>query len=410
MTPESRRRALGLLCLSQVGVWAATFLSVFLGPFAIKEMTGSFALGGLPFAMYYLSNLLVVFPAGRLMDRVGRAPVLALGHAAGAGGAASVALSLSAPAGGNPLLLMSFLGGLFLLSAGSSIAFLTRVPAADLYPRGERARGIGRLILASFAGSLLGAGAFAALARDGPFAAASGYTAMLPFFFVGILSMVLLSRSSLGMTSVTKGARGSLRSVLARPGVRWTVASNAGAQGGMGGVMSFAGAALMPLGGLVSGAVMLGHFGGMFLPSPVAGRLADRVSRSTCILMGGLVLGLGAALFVRTDLVWLAGVGLFCVGAGWCLTYIPGSAILADATSFEERGTLFGTNDAVVSLFGATMTILAGFLYAGWGVLGLAFLGLGCGALPFGAGFALRRHRVARAPSRSDAVAPSDEA
>jgi len=36
MTPESRRRALGLLCLSQVGVWAATFLSVFLGPFAIK--------------------------------------------------------------------------------------------------------------------------------------------------------------------------------------------------------------------------------------------------------------------------------------------------------------------------------------------------------------------------------------
>jgi len=141
--------------------------------------------------MYYLSNLLVVFPAGRLMDRVGRAPVLALGHAAGACGAASVALSLGAQVGGGPLVLASFLGG------------------------------------------------------------------------------------------------------------------------------------------------------------------------------------------------------LFCVGAGWCLTYIPGSAILADATSFEERGTLFGTNDAVVSLFGATMTILAGFLYAGWGVLGLAFLGLGCGALPFAAAFAL---------------------
>ncbi|MFA5896187.1 MAG: hypothetical protein WC985_04705 [Thermoplasmata archaeon] len=128
------------------------------------------------------------------------------------------------------------------------------------------------------------------------------------------------------------------------------------------------------------------------------------------MLMGGLVLGLGAVLFVRTDLAWLAGVGLFCVGAGWCLTYIPGSVILADATSFEERGTLFGTNDAVVSLFGATMTILAGFLYAGWGVLGLAFLGLGCGALPFAAGFALRRHRVARAVPRSDAAAPPDEA
>ncbi len=85
----------------------------------------------------------------------------------------------------------------------------------------------------------------------------------------------------------------------------------------------------------------------------------------------------------------MAGVGLVCVGAGWCLTYIPGTAILADATNLMERGTLFGANDAIVSIFGGAVTILAGFAYTTWGVVGLGALGALCGLLPIGAG--LRR-------------------
>ena len=83
------------MCLGQASVWSTLFLGVFLGPFAAREMTGSFALSGLPFAMYFLANLLVLVPAGRLMDRIGRTPVLALGHIAGAGGAFSVAAGLA---------------------------------------------------------------------------------------------------------------------------------------------------------------------------------------------------------------------------------------------------------------------------------------------------------------------------
>ncbi len=74
---------------------------MFLGPFAVKAMTGTFALGGLPIAMYSVSQLLVILPAGRLMDRVGRAPVLALGHGVGAGGAVTVAGCLALNASGN---------------------------------------------------------------------------------------------------------------------------------------------------------------------------------------------------------------------------------------------------------------------------------------------------------------------
>ena len=78
--PRSTALAFACLCVSQACVWAALFLSVFLGPFAIREMTGSFALSGLPFAMLFLAILVVLVPAGRAMDRIGRAPVLAAGR------------------------------------------------------------------------------------------------------------------------------------------------------------------------------------------------------------------------------------------------------------------------------------------------------------------------------------------
>jgi MFS family permease len=381
---------LALLCTGQAAAWATMFLAVFLGPFAIQEMTGSFALGGLPFAMYYLSNLLVVLPAGRLMDRRGRAVVLALGHTVGGGGALAVALGLAGRASDQPWAVGVFLLGLFLLSAGTSIAFLTRVAAADLYPQEERGRGVGRVLSASFAGSVLGASAFLALALQGPITVATGYTLMLPFFGLGIAAMAALGRHLPRLSAEARVPRPPLRSLVTRRGVPWTIASNAGAQGGMGGIMSFASAALAPLGGPATGAIMLGHFGGMFLPSPLAGRVADRRGRSLAILCGGVVLGTGALLLLRADLAWVAGVGLVFVGAGWCLTYIPGTAVLADATGLVERGTLFGANDAIVSIFGGAVTLLAGFVFTSWGVVGLGALGALCGLLPIGAGLQRR--------------------
>ena len=115
-TPSSVRRPFALLCLDHVFIWSTLFLGVFLGPFAAREMTGSFALSGLPFAMYFLANLLVLVPAAWLMDRIGRTPVLALGHLAGVGGAFSVAAGLTARAAGSVVAIPTFLGGLFLRS------------------------------------------------------------------------------------------------------------------------------------------------------------------------------------------------------------------------------------------------------------------------------------------------------
>src|SRR3972149_4196201 len=99
-----------------------------IGPLRVRGSTDLCAAGGLPVAMYPLASLLVIVPAGRLMDRIGRGPVLALGHVAGAAGASAVALSLGS--GSAAWAVPAFLAGLFLLSAGFGIAFLARVAGA----------------------------------------------------------------------------------------------------------------------------------------------------------------------------------------------------------------------------------------------------------------------------------------
>jgi len=88
------------------------------------------------------------------------------------------------------------------------------------------------------------------------------------------------------------------------------------------------------------------------------------------------------------------GFGLALVGAGWCFTFIPGTAILADATSLEERGTLFGMNDVIVAVAGGLATILAGFVFFLWGLPGLGSFGATLGLLAVAAGAVLRRGSV----------------
>lgn len=391
--PRSTGLAFACLCASQACVWASLFLSVFLGPFAIREMTGSFALSGLPFAMYFLANLVVLVPAGRAMDRIGRAPVLALGHGTAGIGATCVAAGVAFRISLGGLGLVAFLAGLFLLGAGSSVALLTRVPVADLYPTEARARALGRVILMSFVGSAVGATIFFGLESRSPLSVPIGYAAMVPIFAFGAAATFLL-RARLPHGSGIAAPRFRPGVLVLRPRVRLTVAGNTGGWAGMTGIMSIASAALAPLGPLTTGAMMVGHFGGMFLPSPLAGRFASRRNRGLPIAAGGAVLAIGAVLFTLQEVPVVAGIGLALVGAGWCFTFIPGTAILADLTSFEERGTLFGVNDVIVAVAGGIVTILAGFLFSTYGLRTLGAFGAGLGLLPLAAGLLLRERRT----------------
>jgi hypothetical protein len=64
---------------------------------------------------------------------------------------------------------------------------------------------------------------------------------------------------------------------------------------------------------------------------------------------------------------------LFALGIGWNISYVAAAAELADLTLPQERGRLFGLNDLLASLLGATLALVGGLTLEAYGVLALAF-------------------------------------
>jgi hypothetical protein len=91
---------------------------------------------------------------------------------------------------------------------------------------------------------------------------------------------------------------------------------------------------------------------------------------------------------------WLVGGGFYCVGLGWCLTYLTATTILADITHPLERAGLIGIMDFSVAITAATASLAGGEIYAlgGLGVLGL--VGVALTVPPFLAGLRLHESRV----------------
>src|SRR4051794_13175674 len=112
---------------------------------------------GLGPAIVLASGALAALPAGRLMDRIGRVPVLAGGFATGAAGAALAALGCKtdfAPA---------VLAGLICVGASSGTSLLARTAAGDMYPPEHRAHGIALVLFGAVFGAILGPAVFSPL-------------------------------------------------------------------------------------------------------------------------------------------------------------------------------------------------------------------------------------------------------
>src|SRR5213596_3684415 len=110
-------------------------------------VTGVRGLLGLGPAIFLTSSGLTAVPAGRLMDRVGRTPVMSAGFALGACGCALTALATRS------LSTAAVIAGFALVGASSGIALLIRTAAGDMYPPERRARGISYVLFGSlFAG------------------------------------------------------------------------------------------------------------------------------------------------------------------------------------------------------------------------------------------------------------------
>ena len=156
MRPEVRRNAFllaaGLICNSGMFQLAAALSSL-----TLVAVTGIKGVLGLGPAIFLAAGGLSVAPAGRLMDRVGRMPVIRGAFAIGAAGCGVVA-------GGCALtsaVLVSL--GLALVGSAGAIVLLSRAAAAEMFPPDRRARGVSFVLFGAVSGAIWGPALFGPL-------------------------------------------------------------------------------------------------------------------------------------------------------------------------------------------------------------------------------------------------------
>src|SRR3954463_3849349 len=113
-------------------------------------VTGVRGLLGLGPAIFLTASALTAVPAGRMMDRVGRTPVMSVGFVLGAVGCALTALATRIDS------TVAVICGFGLIGAASAVSLLIRTAAGDMYPPPRRARGISYVLFGSVFGAILG--------------------------------------------------------------------------------------------------------------------------------------------------------------------------------------------------------------------------------------------------------------
>ncbi|WP_263170394.1 MFS transporter [Streptomyces sp. SCSIO ZS0520] len=137
-------------------------------------------------------------------------------------------------------------------------------------------------------------------------------------------------------------------------------------------------------GGGATGLVIALHVGAMYLPSPLTGRLIDRLGPARVAAACGpvfLAAG-GVAAFAPAHRTAGLALALVLLGLGWNLGLVSGTALVTEAAPLDRRAAVQGTMDTAIAVSGAAGGLLSGLLVSatGFGTLALggALLALAC--------------------------------
>ncbi|WP_129338936.1 MFS transporter [Cellulomonas endophytica] len=386
--PE-QRRTLRVLVLAQVLSGAGLAAGITVGALLAQDMLGTTGLAGLPTALFTAGAAGTALLVGRVSQRRGRRPGLALGYAAGAAGSAGVVVA--AVAGSVPLLLLALL----VYGAGSATNLQARYAGADLAAPPRRGRAVSTVLVATTFGAVAGpnlVGPLGALARGwgipelaGPFLLSGAAYAAAALVLGALLrpDPLLLARTRAEQRRAAGGApppdpdAAAVRRAVLLAGTVMVVTQLV-----MVAVMTMTPVHMQahhhPV--TATGFVIAVHVGAMYLPSPLAGMLVDRVGASrTAALAAGVLLLAGVVLAAvpGASVPGLA-VGLGLLGLGWSLGLVAGTAMLGDAVPLAARARTQGAVDLAVAVAGAGAGLGSGLVVA-WG--GFPLLALAGGAL-----------------------------
>ncbi len=372
----------GLICNSGMFQLAAALSSLTL--VAVTGVTGILGLGP---AIFLASGAIVVGPAGRFMDRVGRMPVIRVGYAFGAVGCGIVAGGCALSSAALVAAGLSVLGG-----AGATIQ-LTRAAAAEMFPPDRRARGMSLVLFGAVSGALWGPVVFGPLFAHRAIDAqglVGPWLVGIPFMIVGlgIVSFVRPDPKEIAASYPEERVEPStavpLREMLRRPGVPAAVLAVVASFAVMASVMNLAGYVAVGRGhqqGDVFTMISV-HILGMYGLILIVGDVVDRFGRRRCLVAGLTLMALS-----NVALGWLGGVAgmslaLLGLGLGWNLSYIAATTELVALTAPSERGRLVGFTDVLASFTAAGLALLGGLVYSSSGALALSLAAAALAAAP----------------------------
>jgi len=345
-------------------------------------VTGVKGLVGLGPAIFLTASGLTSVPAGRMMDRFGRTPVMTFGFAIGAAGCALTALATRIDS------TLAVIAGFGLIGAASAVSLLIRTAAGDMYRPERRARGISYVLFGSVFGAILGPTVFSPMFA-GKDVAADSLT--VPWLVAGGISLVALVivqfvrpdpkriAELIGTRDdepdVPPVAAAPLREIVRRPGVMPAMIAALASFGVMVSVMNLSGYVVVEHHHHSQDSVfpIIGaHVFGMYALVLVIGALIDRVGRTPALEVGLVVMALSTIGLLWTASVFATAALLLGLGIGWNISFVAATAQLADRTSPAERGKLLGFNDLLAAFLGASLALLGGYALDAIGVAALA--------------------------------------
>lgn len=362
--------------------------AVTVGALAATHLFGTTAAAGVPSTVYVLGGAVGAYLAGRLMALHGRRYGLALGFVVGVLGTGLGALALIAFVPVLLILAHAIMG----LSRGALDQ--GRFAAGDMVEQDRRASAISWVVLGGAVGGIGGA---SFVAPAGRMAAQFGlnelvgpYLAGAALFAAGSLMIFLFLRPDpreISRQLIRFATAVTVDNFPART-FSQTLKSH-DIQTAMG---------AMILGQVVMTTVMVmtplqitehlhhtlddvaiviaAHVTGMYLTSPLTGRVADRVGHARTILIGAFILILSCVFAPFANDTLRLSVALFLLGAGWNFCYVAGSTLLTDSLRPNERARIQGTNDLMVGLVAAAGSLGGGLAFETVGYGGIALAGI----------------------------------
>jgi MFS family permease len=358
-----------------------------LSSLTLVAVTGVKGILGLGPAIFLAAGAIAVGPAGRLMDRTGRMPVIRGGFVLGGIGCGTVAGGCAAKSAFLVCL------GLALVGGAASVVLLARAAAAEMFPPAQRARGMSFVLFGAVSGAIWGPVVFGPLFAHRTIDAGGlvgPWLLGIPFMAAGFIVTSFVRPDPMEIAASYPAERNDtgiaspLREIVRRPGVPAAIVAVVASFSVMASVMNLSGYVAVGRGhteGDVFTMISV-HIVGMYGLVLVVGGLIDRFGARRALVAGLLVMAVSNAALSMFGGVAGMSLALLGLGLGWNVSYVAATTELVSLTAPSERGRLVGFSDLCASFVAAGLALLGGLVYSGAGVTALALAAAGLAAIP----------------------------